>query len=63
MSSQLSAQTIAFARPWITDSDREAVLEVLKRDVLTHGPEGKHFEEEFSAYVGPNAHSLSSSGT
>ena len=40
---------IPFGRPWMDDSDREAVLGVLNGHILTHGPEGKAFEEEFGA--------------
>jgi dTDP-4-amino-4,6-dideoxygalactose transaminase len=51
-------RTIPFARPWITDDDREAVARVLHGHVLTHGPECKAFEEEFSAFVGEPATSV-----
>lgn len=47
---------IPFARPWVTDADREAVMRVLHGDILTHGPENRAFEEEFSAFVGPGAY-------
>jgi len=50
---------VPFARPWITDEDRKAVLEVLDGHVLTHGPQGKAFEAEFGAYMGPDAHCVS----
>ena len=43
MNPTLTFRKIAFARPWITDDDRQAVMDVLHRDVLTHGPEAKHF--------------------
>ncbi len=43
---------IQFARPWITDKEREAVLEVLKGDILTHGPQNKSFESEFGKFLG-----------
>ncbi len=52
----IGARTIPFARPWITDTEREAVLEVLKGDILTHGPQNKAFEEEFASFVGPGAY-------
>lgn len=51
-------RTIPFARPWITDADRSAVARVLEGHVLTHGPECKAFEEEFSAFVGEPATSV-----
>jgi dTDP-4-amino-4,6-dideoxygalactose transaminase len=44
--------SIPFARPWITDLEKDAVLEVLSGDVLTHGPQSKAFEEEFAAFMG-----------
>ena len=50
---------IPFGRPWITDEDRKAVLEVLEGHVLTHGPQGKAFETEFSSFMGPGAYSVS----
>src|SRR5205814_7209631 len=46
------SRAIAFARPWITDLEREAVLQVLRGDVLTHGPQSKAFEEEFAEFIG-----------
>ena len=45
-------QAIPFARPLITDRERSAVLEVLKGDILTHGPQNRAFEEEFSVFIG-----------
>src|SRR5947207_1605999 len=33
------ARKIPFGRPWITDTERQAVMEVLSGDVLTHGPQ------------------------
>ncbi|MBI4662341.1 MAG: DegT/DnrJ/EryC1/StrS family aminotransferase [Verrucomicrobia bacterium] len=53
------AREILFARPWITDEDRQAVLEVLNGHILTHGPQGKAFEEEFAAFLGSGAHCVS----
>jgi dTDP-4-amino-4,6-dideoxygalactose transaminase len=49
-------RTIPFARPWITDQDRHAVLEVLQGDILTHGPQNHAFEEEFALFLGQGAH-------
>lgn len=43
---------IAFARPWITEAECEAVLGVLAGDVLTHGPQAHAFEEEFVDFMG-----------
>jgi dTDP-4-amino-4,6-dideoxygalactose transaminase len=50
---------IPFGRPWITDDDRQAVLEVLDGPILTHGPQGKAFEEEFAAFLGGEAYCIS----
>ena len=49
---------IPFGRPWVTDEDRAAVLRVLDGHVLTHGPECKAFEAEFSAFMGGEAASV-----
>lgn len=43
---------IPFGRPWITDEDRDAVHRVLSGHILTHGPEGRAFEEAFAAAIG-----------
>src|SRR5262249_51016997 len=51
-----ATRTIPFARPWITDQERQAVLEVLQGDILTHGPQSHAFEEEFAHFVGGGAH-------
>jgi perosamine synthetase len=51
-----TTRTIPFARPWITDQERQAVLEVLQGDILTHGPQNHAFEEEFAHFVGEGAH-------
>lgn len=52
---------IVFARPWITDAEREAVLGVLAGDVLTHGPQAQAFEMEFAAFMGEGAHAVTMS--
>jgi perosamine synthetase len=49
-------RTIPFGRPWIDDRDRQAVAEVLDGPILTHGPRGTGFEDEFAAFLGPGAH-------
>ncbi len=46
-----TAREIPFARPWITDQDRDAVMEVLRGNILTHGPQNKAFEQEFAGFV------------
>lgn len=50
---------IPFAKPWINDDDRQAVMEVLSGTVLTHGPHGKAFESEFGVFLGEGAHCIS----
>lgn len=52
-------RTIPFGRPWITDEDRQAVMEVLQGHILTHGPQCKSFEEEFGGFMGDSAHCVS----
>ena len=49
-------RTVPFGRPWITDDDRKAVMEVLDGHILTHGPQCGAFEAEFSAFLGDGAH-------
>jgi perosamine synthetase len=49
---------IPFGRPDITDVDRKAVMRVLEGHILTHGPECKAFETDFSAFLGDGAHSV-----
>ncbi len=44
-------QEIPFGRPWIDDTDRQAVMDVLNGYVLTHGPKCKEFEHKFSEFV------------
>lgn len=57
------ARKIQFGRPWITEAERNAVLEVLAGDVLTHGPQAHEFEKEFAAAIG-GGHALTlSNGT
>jgi len=43
---------IPFGRPWVTDEDRERVMDVLRGHILTHGPNCKAFENEFAATMG-----------
>jgi perosamine synthetase len=50
------ARDIPFGRPWITDDDRKAVMEVLEGHILTHGPQCKAFETEFATVLGDGAH-------
>lgn len=51
--------SIPFGRPWITEDERQAVLEVLDSPILTHGPQCKAFEEEFAAFMGDGAYCVS----
>ena len=37
-----------FGRPWISEEDRQGVLDVLHGNILTHGPQGKAFEAAFA---------------
>ena len=50
--SSATSRAVPFARPWITDDDRQAVLRVLDGFILTPGPECKAFEAEFCAFMG-----------
>src|SRR6185436_2783517 len=54
------ARKIPFGRPWITDAEKNAVMEVLSGDVLTHGPQAHAFEKEFAAFIG-GGHCLTTS--
>jgi dTDP-4-amino-4,6-dideoxygalactose transaminase len=56
-----ATRTIPFGRPWITDAEKQAVMQVLSGDVLTHGPQAHAFEKEFGAFLGPSAHCLTTS--
>jgi dTDP-4-amino-4,6-dideoxygalactose transaminase len=53
-----TARAIPFGRPWIDESDRRAVADVLSGPILTHGPAGVEFENEFSAFLGDGTHSV-----
>ena len=55
----MRSRQIAFGKPWITDTERNAVLEVLAGDVLTHGPQALAFEHEFAAFMGKEASAVS----
>jgi len=54
-------KTIPFGRPWITDEDRRAVMEVLDGPILTHGPQCSGFEGEFAQFVSGKAHCVTTS--
>lgn len=53
------SRTIPFGRPWITDQDRQAVLDVLQGHILTHGPRCREFEEEFANFLGDECYCVS----
>jgi dTDP-4-amino-4,6-dideoxygalactose transaminase len=54
-----ASRIVPFGRPWITDADRQAVMEVLQGHILTHGPQCKAFEADFAAFLGAEAHCVS----
>ncbi len=47
-------KNIPYGRQNITQSDIDAVSEVLRSDFLTQGPEIEKFEKAFAAYIGSN---------
>jgi dTDP-4-amino-4,6-dideoxygalactose transaminase len=53
---------IPFGRPWIEDEDRDAVMQVLKGHILTHGPECVAFEKDFVAMMKGGFATSTSSG-
>lgn len=44
--------SMPFGRPMISDRERNAVMDVLSGDILTHGPRVKEFEAAFESFVG-----------
>lgn len=54
---------IPYGRQNITDEDIQAVVEVLKSDWLTQGPDIKRFEDVFAEYVGAKYAVVVSNGT
>ena len=54
---------IPLARPDIGQREEELVLEVLRSGMLSLGPVGRRFEEDFAAYVGTRHAAAVSSGT
>jgi len=57
------SQKIPYGRQNITDDDIKAVVEVLKSDWLTQGPNIKKFEDAFAKYVGSKYAIAVSNGT
>lgn len=47
-------RSIPFGCPILGDEERNAVMEVLRGHVLTHGPRVKEFEEVFAKFTGAN---------
>jgi UDP-4-amino-4,6-dideoxy-N-acetyl-beta-L-altrosamine transaminase len=54
---------IPYGRQNITDEDIKAVIDVLKSDYLTQGPDIKIFEQEFAKYIGSKYAVAVSNGT
>ena len=54
---------IRYGKQDITDQDIDAVVSVLKSDMITQGPKVREFEEEFAAYVGAKYAVAVSNGT
>ncbi len=56
-------EKICYGRQWIDDTDIEAVVDVLKGDLITCGPKVKKLEEELAAYTGAKYAVIMNSGT
>nr|MBF6628837.1 DegT/DnrJ/EryC1/StrS family aminotransferase [Proteiniphilum sp.] len=54
---------IPYGRQHITNEDIDAVIETLKSDYLTQGPQIDRFEEEFAKYIGAKYAIAVSNGT
>ncbi len=54
-------RSIPFAKPWITDADRQAVMEVMQGTILTHGPQCKAFEQAFVQFMGGGGYAVTTS--
>ncbi|MCJ7580800.1 MAG: aminotransferase class I/II-fold pyridoxal phosphate-dependent enzyme, partial [Candidatus Aminicenantes bacterium] len=54
---------IPHSRPWITDSDIEAVNSVLKSGQISQGPKVSAFETKLASTIGKNFAVATSSGT
>jgi perosamine synthetase len=50
---------IPFAKPWITDAERNAILGVLTGDVLNHAPGADNFENKLGHAVPATEHGSS----
>ncbi len=56
-------EKIGYGRQWIDEDDMEAVVSVLKSDVLTCGPKIAQLEQELASYTGANYAVAVSNGT
>lgn len=56
-------KVIPYGKQNITDEDIEAVIETLRSDYLTQGPQVQKFEQEFAKYVGASYAIAVSNGT
>ncbi|GAF74288.1 unnamed protein product, partial [marine sediment metagenome] len=56
-------KTIPYARQWIDEKDIEAVVEVLRSDIVTRGNKTREFEEKLCEYTGAEYCVAVSSGT
>lgn len=63
MKSEINLKSIPYGKQTITDADIEAVVNVLKSDYLTQGPEIAKFEKQFAVYTGSNYAVAVSNGT
>ncbi|MCP4149463.1 MAG: UDP-4-amino-4,6-dideoxy-N-acetyl-beta-L-altrosamine transaminase [bacterium] len=45
-------QFLSYGKQWLEDDDIAAVVNVLKSDYLTQGPQVSHFETQLAAYLG-----------
>lgn len=59
----ISDGKIQIAKPYIDDSDKKAVLDVLESGWLSLGPKYKQFEKDMASYVGSKYSCAVSSGT
>ncbi len=59
----MSSVKIPIAKPFVDDNDREAVLSVLKSDILSQGPYLLEFEKNFAKFVSSFGGCAVSSGT
>jgi UDP-4-amino-4,6-dideoxy-N-acetyl-beta-L-altrosamine transaminase len=59
----MNSKPIPYGRQHITDEDIQSVVDVLKGDYLTQGPQIKLFEDAFSQYIGSKYAVAVSNGT